>query len=99
MRHSVVWKREPTYVMNEVRASVCKPSARSALSRYLGISPMDITTELEGLILGWAGSNDSKCLVGEEGRELGGVALGAIEEIVLNHRCQSLVLARHPTGV
>jgi hypothetical protein len=75
--------------MNEVRASVCSPKARRESSRYLGILLIGIITEFDGLMSGQAGSNVS--IVGEGGREVGGVTFVQIFGLVLEELiiCQS----------
>jgi hypothetical protein len=71
-----------TYVINEVRASVCNPSARRESSRYLGTLLIGIRTELEGLMLELAGSNLST--IGDDGRVEGGVMFAEILGFVLD---------------
>lgn len=58
-------------MINDVRASVCKPRAKRHLSRYLGISSILKRTEFKGLMSGFAGLNDG--MLGVDGREFGGV--------------------------
>ncbi len=45
--------------MKEVLASVCRPNASRALSRYSGTSAIDRRIEFSGLTMGAAGSNFS----------------------------------------
>jgi hypothetical protein len=59
--------------MKEVLASVCRPNASRALSRYSGTFSIDKRIEFCGLIRGLAGSNFFSGSLGLLGREDGGV--------------------------
>ncbi len=66
--------RQQTYVINEVRASVCSVSVFSAASRYDAILFVGRRTDVSGFNQSHAraGSNSDR-KDGEEERELGGV--------------------------
>ena len=67
--------RYKTYVMNDVRASVCKARAFRASSRYAGTLSMLRSTASLGVITGREGSNSSTLWQsGDEDRDEAGVS-------------------------
>lgn len=80
---------EATDVMNEVRASVCRPKERSTLSRYEMTSSNDNTTPFSLVTSALTGSKISAMLsVGVEGREGGGETGGRCEFVLYGYDCQ-----------